>query len=78
MSDLTEERPSLDTHWSRILYHDLFSARAGDATQGQDALIGDDAATSVVMRQTGVTEGNLSADPERAASALRSQGNSHA
>jgi hypothetical protein len=71
MSDLTEDSPSLDTHWSRILYHDLFNERAGGAARDQDALIDDDATTSVVM-QTGVTEGNRSADPERTASALRS------
>jgi hypothetical protein len=66
MSDLTEESSSLHTHWSRILYHDLFRERAGGAARGQDALIGDDATTSVVMRQTGVAEDNRSADPERA------------
>jgi len=97
----------MDTHWSRILYHDLFSEPADRVARSRDAptdadfkpgrspigaavillgvfiatylavaglvrvLSGPDT-TSVVMRQTGVMEGNQSADPERAALVLRS------
>lgn len=139
MSGLAKEIPSLDTHWSRILYHDLFREPADGVARDADASTGDDPVspasdsgirrargqldamamatdvyrddgdftpgrspiaaavillgvfiatylavaglvrvlsgpdtTSVAMRQTGVMEGNRSADPERASFVLRS------
>lgn len=42
MSRLAKESPSLDTHWSRILYHDLFSEPADGVASGTDASTDDD------------------------------------
>lgn len=42
MSGLPEESPSVETHWSRILYHDLFSDRATGAARDRDALTGEE------------------------------------
>ena len=41
MSGLAKESPSLDTHWSRILYHDLFSERADGVPRDRNALTDD-------------------------------------
>jgi hypothetical protein len=42
MSGLLEGSASLDTHWSRILFHDLFGERGGSVARDPDASTDED------------------------------------